>query len=146
MGPLQYMVVGYERQHFKDDVLSQLYSLSRHKVIRVVDAVFVKRDGRGRLTSQELAKAFPDEDRLINSKGYNEWFTQEDIDAVGARLPNGSAVACLLIEHVWAVRLEGIVRAADEFIGGAEQAGPLAAELEQMLAASPSRAASALVG
>lgn len=134
MGPLQYMVLGYQRNHFRDNVLVELRSLSRRGVICVLDALFVKRDSRGKVTSQELAEAMPDEDKLISNPSTDEWFTQDNVDAIGECLPNGTAVALLLFEHLWANRLEDAVQQGNTFLGEQETSSLLALELEHILA------------
>lgn len=136
MGPLQYIVVGYERDHFRDDVLPELSSLSSRNVIRMLDLLVVKRDDDGIVSSLELAELLPEERDLLTEPDHDEWITQDDVDVVGENMPCGSTVALLFFEHTWANRLEDLVLHANQFLGEDESAFPgVASEIEHLLAA-----------
>src|SRR5687768_5706075 len=117
MGPLQYMVVGFERDYFSAEILPELVRLTKSNVIRVVDLLFVIRDAESIITSHEMSQVLPQHTGLISNP---EWFTQDDIDVVGETLPDDSSVALLLLEHRWASRLDGAVHHANSFLGNAE--------------------------
>ena len=135
MGPLQYVVVGYDLDHFRDQLVPELNDLSERKVIRMLDLLVVSRDDTGRVSSRELAEILPDEDSLLAAPDRDEWDTQDALDVVGENIPNGSAVALLLFEHTWANRLEGIVTEAARFLGEDEATFPgVAAQIEHLLA------------
>jgi uncharacterized membrane protein len=110
MGPLQFMVVGFDEMRFCSEVLPELRSLTTRKVVRVVDLVVVHRLADGSVIDQEVAELIPEEDMAFLSarhiEGASEWFTQEDIHAAGDCLTEGTSVALLLIEHRWAEKLE----------------------------------------
>jgi hypothetical protein len=136
MGPLQYIVVGYERDHFRDDLIPELSSLSRRNVIRILDVLVVKRDADGIVSSMELAELLPEERYLLTEPDRDEWITQDDVDLVGENMPCGSTVALLFFEHTWASRLEDLVLRANQFLGEDEAAFPgVASEIEHLLAA-----------
>lgn len=136
MGPLQYIVVGYEREHFRDDVLPELTNLSKRNVIRMLDVLIVRRNEDGVVSSVELAELLPDERDLLTEPDHDEWITQDDVDVVGENMPCGSSVALLFFEHTWANRLENLVLHANQFLGDDATTFPgVAAEIEQMLAA-----------
>jgi hypothetical protein len=111
MGPLQYMVVGFDGDYFGREILPELVRLSKKNVIRVVDLLFVTRDANGDVTSRELAQMLPDHASLLASGPHliTETFTQDDIDVVGASIPDDTTVALLLFEHRWASRLDQAV-------------------------------------
>ena len=137
MGPLQYLVVGYEREQFRDEVLPELNNLSHRRIIRMIDVVFVTRDERGGVESRELAEVLPDQAGLIAPMSENifESLTQDDIDVVGDALPRGGSVALLLFEHRWADRLEQAVQVAGRFLDDAgARSAELAVSLEYELA------------
>jgi hypothetical protein len=134
MGPLQYMVIGYDPSHFRDDVLPELNSLSHRNVIRLLDILFVHRGHDGEVSSQELTEVMPEQHELLASLEQDEWFTQEDVAVVGENLPNGCAVALLLFEHCWAFRLEEAASQANEFLDQDNSSvGGLTTELEHLL-------------
>jgi hypothetical protein len=136
MGPLQYMVVSFEARYFARAIIPELHALSEKEVIRVIDLVVVRRDARGAVSSMELADLLPDKAVLISSTFDPEdsWFAQDDIDLVGESLPDGSAVALLLFEHLWASRLDEAVRRANGSLASkAQSSRTVATEIERML-------------
>ena len=134
MGPLQYMVLGYDRNHFRDAVLPELTDLSHRRVIRLLDVLFVHRGPDGDVSSQELTEVMPEHHDLLGSAQQDEWFTQEDVAVVGESLPDDSSVALLLFEHCWALKLEQAASEANEFLGENDAATTsLVAELEHLL-------------
>ena len=136
MGPLQYIVVGFERDHFRDDVLPELENLCQRDVIRMLDVLIVKRGEDGMVSSLELAELLPDEHELLSQPDHDEWITQDDVDVVGENMPRGSTVALLFFEHTWANRLEDVVLNANRFLGEDDSTFPgVASEIEHLLAA-----------
>ena len=115
MGPLQYMVMRFNRDYFANEILPELARLSRKNVIRVIDLLFVSRDAAGVVTSSELGQMLPNHAGLlpIRADAAPEWFTQDDIDVVGESIPDGCCVALLLFEHRWASRLDHAVHEAN---------------------------------
>lgn len=138
MGPLQYLVVGYDREHFRDYVLPELNSLTRRRVIRVIDVVVVSRGAGGEVESRELSEALPEHDGVISRTRDNivESFTRDDISVVGKALPPERSVALVLFEHCWADRLEEEVFKANQYIDDSKSsiAGEIALSLEHRLA------------
>lgn len=137
MGPLQYMVMSYNKNYFRDEIIPELSSLSRRGVIRVIDLLFVRRDARGAVTSQELKEVLPDEVKLIDAPDDStaQWFAQDDIDVVGECLPLNTSVALLLFEHAWATRLDELVGEANDNLRERASAS-LISEIEQRLTMS----------
>lgn len=137
MGPLQYMVVAFEPQHFKGEVIPELKYLTGKGIIRIVDILFVARGQDGVATGHEFAEVLPGEDSDFCSTDVDdssEWFTQDDIDVVGASLPRGSSVALLLFEHQWAIRLEEAVHQVNVTkLASSSESQTLAGEIEQLL-------------
>jgi len=135
MGPLQYIVIGYEQDHFRDQLMPELDDLSERKVIRMLDLLVVRRDESGHVSSRELVEILPDDSDLLSHPDHDEWITQDDVDVVGENIPNDSSVALLLFEHTWANRLEDLVTEAGRFLGEDESAFPgVAAQIEHILA------------
>lgn len=114
MGPLQYLVIGFEGNRFTGDILPELRALRDHGTIRLVDLLFIQKSQDGQLTMRELSDLSGDE-----AKPYGPiagellgLFTQEDIDTIARELPNQSSGAIVLFENTWAIRLrDAIVKA-----------------------------------
>jgi hypothetical protein len=134
MGPLQYMVVSFDGEHFTREILPELEELSDHKIIRVLDLVFVMRDKRGAVSSQELVDLMPDHADLIagSTSLEDSWFALDDLDLVGDSLPDNSAVALLLFEHLWASRLDESIRRANGAAQG-RKSREVVSQIERML-------------
>jgi uncharacterized membrane protein len=115
MGPLEFLIVGFEGNHFTGEIMPELDSLRARGLIRVIDLVFVKRDGQGRISSIEVTD-LPDEVATIKEildREPGEWFAKDDIEQIGESLQHNSAVAMVLIEHVWAEALQRAVSRAN---------------------------------
>jgi hypothetical protein len=131
------MVVAFEPEHFKTEVIPELKYLTNKSVIRIVDLLFVSRAQDGGVTAHELSEVMAGEDtRFCSSQvdDSSEWFTQDDIDVVGNTLPKGSSVALILFEHKWAVRLDDAVNQVNVgFLNNSVDWRTIAAEIEHLL-------------
>jgi hypothetical protein len=137
MGPLQYMVMRFNRDYFAGEILPELARLSKKNVIRVVDLLFVSRDADSVVTSQELAQMLPDHAGMlpIRPDAVPEWFTQDDVEVVGESIPDNCSVALLLFEHRWASRLDHAVHEVNTSNAGDSPFESRALGIEQSLAA-----------
>jgi hypothetical protein len=137
MGPLQYMVVAFEPEHFKTEIIPELKYLTNKNVIRIVDLLFVSRSQDGIVMARELSEVMATEDtRFCASQvdDSSEWFTQDDIDVAGNTLQSGSSVALILFEHKWAVRLDDAVSQVNaSALSNGVDARAVAAEIERLL-------------
>jgi uncharacterized membrane protein len=55
LGPLEYLVVEFEGDHFTGEILPELHSLHDQGIVRVVDLVLVQKDAEGSITVRELS-------------------------------------------------------------------------------------------
>ena len=142
MGPLQYMVVVFDRHHFSTELMPELRHLTHKGILRVVDALVVGREADGTVAGRELADVMPGEDtsfHAVHADDASEWFTQDDIDLTATVLPSGSAVLLLLFEHRWAVRLDEAVHDANNAPSPAGvELSAIAAEIEHLLVSGSS--------
>lgn len=143
MGPLEYVVVEFEGNHFTGEILPELRALSDQGTIRVVDLLFFQKDAEGILTARELRDLSPAEARPYDSIAADmlEILSDADVKAAAVDLPNNSAGAILLIEHTWAIRLrEKILKAHGTIVSAGlipvAEAETLVAELAASRAAS----------
>lgn len=111
MGPLEYMAVEFEGNHFTGEILPELRALRDRGVVRVVDLVFIQKDTEGNVTTRELSDLGQEE-----AKPYSpivgdmlRLFTDEDLKEIADMMPNNSAAAVALLEHIWAVRLHEVI-------------------------------------
>jgi uncharacterized membrane protein len=144
IGPVQLVVLGFDRPDFEGEIIAELERLRESDTVRVIDAlaVYKKSDSDvevghfSNLTTDEAvemgsmvgalvgigigADAGPDEDR---SEADDEPMLDDaDVWDVLEEIPPDSAAALILLEHHWAVPLrDAVVRAggfriADGFV------------------------------
>ncbi|HEU4658720.1 MAG TPA: hypothetical protein VFR97_14415 [Capillimicrobium sp.] len=158
IGPVQLVAIGFGPDaDFKGRVWAELERLEQAGTIRLLDLLFVARDGEtgdlvalehqgedlGGIVGALLGFPFdgdgsapsappPAEERAFG-------MTQEDALALAASMPPGYAVGLLLLEHVWARELKRAVRDAGGVPIGegfltVEAVAAVAAELAAMAA------------
>lgn len=145
LGPLEYLVVGFEGNRFTGRIMSELRAAREKGIIRIVDLFFIKKDEDGNTTTMELSDLHKEDAEQF---GYlagdllNHLLTPEDIELAAQAIPNNCAAALLLFEHTWAVGLKDAIKDA----GGIAVAGGLVSpdvlkEIEEELEAVKQNAA-----
>jgi hypothetical protein len=139
LGPLEYLVVGFEGNRFTGQILAELRAAQDKGIIRVIDLFALKKDEQGKVTELALSDVSPE---LVTELGplasdLMGLFAQEDLEQVAADIPNNSAAGLLLFEHTWAIGLkEAIKNAGGVAITGGFIAPDVLQELEQDLEAA----------
>jgi uncharacterized membrane protein len=121
MGPVQVLVVGFDRPSFSGEVLEELSRLGQAGIIRLVDLMLVSRaeDGTletvdappgmaleyGRLSAALLGRGETDADGAVPPANANAANTDPLFWSLAEAVPAGSSAAVALIEHVWAAPL-----------------------------------------
>ena len=111
MGPMEYMVVQFSGNQFSGDIVPALAELTDNGTIRIIDLLFVKKDGEGNVTWYELeeigdgaAAAFDSLDGEIDNL-----LNEEDAMLAAEKLEPNSSAGIWVFEHVWATRLRDAV-------------------------------------
>ena len=137
MGPVQVVVVGFERPAFSGEVLVEFARLRDAGIVRLVDLLLVTRDPDGRLETVSAPPELGAEaggvaavllGRPDGAAGDEPTATDGDPTAVSATtagdpaavpawsladaVPPGSAAAVALIEHLWAAPLRSAIQRA----------------------------------
>ena len=137
MGPLHFMVIAFDYNHFHTEIIPELRSLTNRDVIRIVDMVVVNRLLDGSIVEQEVAEIMPEEDDGFLSNCVDtasEWFTQEDVQVAGQSMTKGTSIALLLLDHRWAEKLDNAVNSINQTILNVEnQSRDRSAEIERQL-------------
>jgi hypothetical protein len=132
MGPVQVLVVGYEKPELTGEVRAELARLSDAGLVRLVDVLLVTRAADGTFETVELAEdevGLPD---LAHGSGALAAALlghsdeagddlkdagRDDVDALGGpvwsladSVPAGTTAAVALIEHLWAAPLREAIR------------------------------------
>jgi len=142
IGPVQLIVLGFERPDFHGQVIAELERLRETDTVRVIDSLAVYKDADGNVEVEHLSNLTQDEAIELGSKvgalvglGIDgeegaealalagaeaaadgiQAFSEEDAWDVIGEIPNDSAAALILLEHHWAVSLRDAVARAGGF-------------------------------
>ncbi len=118
LGPVQALVVGVDARGADQMISAELQDLGNETAIRVIDLLRVRRGADGEMRKISAvdpsgmpgtlveALLFTEDERLVPhaplSSSGAAWFLAD-------RVPRGSAVAILLVEHRWAIPLRAAV-------------------------------------
>jgi uncharacterized membrane protein len=114
LGPVQLLVVGFDRPDFEREVLGELERLRENDAVRVIDLLVVTKDADGVI------------DRVATGEGVGavvsaviglddarvEPPTDDEVWSLDEAIPNDSAAVIALIEHRWATGARDAIRAA----------------------------------
>lgn len=100
-GPIDYIVVGFEGNNFKGEILEELKKASDNGVIAVLGIALISRDSDGAVTSIEVADTGG-----LKISGENNLITDEDVQEVGELLEDNSSAGLLIVEQLWAKGLK----------------------------------------
>jgi len=108
MGPVDYLMVKFPGNKFSGKAAPELLKLEKQGIIRVIDMVFIVKDENGKLVTSEAVDLTEEARAAFNelSKNTREWFSEGDIEAIAASLPNNNSAGLLLFENVWATQFK----------------------------------------
>ena len=150
IGPVQMLVLGFAEPNFTGKIAAELDRLREHEFVKIVDALVVNKDENGKITALQVTdlsrgrvardgcdRRRPDRLRLRRRRGVGRGrrrarrrgdgrdghlIPEEDAWYVADAIPNGTAAAIILLEHLWAIPLRdaivdaGGIALADEWI------------------------------
>jgi hypothetical protein len=142
LGPLEYLVVGFEGNRFDGSIAHEIGKVVENKTIRLVDVVFLMKDTAGDVAVVEIDNKedprFASFSTLLgDSIGL---LTPEDIESIALGLRPGTSALVMLFEHRWAVDIKDAMQAAGGFLVGRATIPPevleeMSEELEAYIAA-----------
>ncbi len=134
LGPVQLLVVGFDRPDFSGEVLAELERLRESDVVRVLDLLVIHKDADGvvrRLHHSDLSvgeaegagavvgaligldAADTEGTRASRVDGDGDQLpADEELWSLDEAIPSDSAAAIALIEHRWAIGTRDAIRAA----------------------------------
>ncbi|HYX49536.1 MAG TPA: DUF6325 family protein [Ktedonobacteraceae bacterium] len=114
LGPLEYLVVGFEQFRFTGLILAELRAAQEKGIIRVLDLCVIAKDEQGNVTTRELSELSGEEAAELSPLAANVMglLAEEDIQQLAADIPNDSAAGLLLFEHTWAIGLKEAIKNA----------------------------------
>ena len=115
LGPVQLLVISFDRPDFRGEVLAELERLRESDVVRVIDLLVVHKSADGvvrHLQHADLpAGAGAVVGALIGADG-GQLSPEEELWSLDEAIPDDSAAAIALIEHRWAIGTRDAIRAA----------------------------------
>jgi len=112
IGPVEYIIIGFPGNKFNGQIAPELGKLVESGTIRVLDLVFIMKDGDGAVQAME----FEDHDdvALFNAlEGeVGGLISEEDIAYAASELEPNSSAALLIWEDVWATPFVEALRAS----------------------------------
>jgi hypothetical protein len=118
LGPLEFIVLGFEGNNFDGSIAAEIQKVVDKKIIRLVDVVIVNKDASGEPAIIELDNK--DDPRfasfaplLADSMGL---FTPEDLVVIAEEMPANTTGLILLFEHRWAEDIKDAMIDAGGFL------------------------------
>ncbi len=138
-GPMQLLVIVFDNPNFHGQIRRELESVMNKGMIRLIDLLFIWKDEDGNIKSLETSQLDEEERMRFGAVvggliGYgaggeegvrggteagilaaaqeNYGITEEDILEITEAIPDGTAAAMLIIEHLWAKSLKQAIRDA----------------------------------
>ena len=117
LGPVQLLVVAFDRPDFDGQVLAELERLRESDVVRVIDLLVVDKDADGVVRRLHVAAGEPAGGTLAALIGLDEedgggWSADDEHWSLDDAIPEDSAAALALVEHRWAIGTRDAIRAA----------------------------------
>jgi len=121
LGPVQLLVVGFDRPDFSGEVLAELERLRESDVVRVIDLLVVHKGADGvvrRLHHSDLTAgdgAGAVVGALIgldDAREAEQLPNEQEFWSLEEAIPNDSAAAIALVEHRWAIATRDAIRTA----------------------------------
>jgi len=122
LGPVQLLVVAFERPDFSGEVLAELERLRASDVVRVIDLLVVHKGADGvveRLHHPDLTSGAAEGAGAVvgaliglGEAEHGDLPAEEEVWSLDEAIPNDSAAAIALVEHRWAIGTRDAIRAA----------------------------------
>jgi hypothetical protein len=115
MGPVDYLMVKFPGNKFTGRIAPELNDLEKKGIIRVIDLVMVMKNANGKLMIVEAKNLEGEAGAAYRelAKHTEEYFSEGDIEALAASLPNNTSAGLLLFENVWAIKFKQALLEAD---------------------------------
>jgi uncharacterized membrane protein len=167
IGPVQLLVLGFEHPSFEGEIRTELNRLRDNDLVRVIDALAVRKDADGNVATLHESQLSTDEQAafgalvggLIGLGAAGEEgmrvgaergaevvaerggvFAEEETWDVLAEIPADSAALLVLLEHRWAIPLRDAIARAGGFRLASEFISPLDLVAVGLVSAEEARA------
>jgi len=115
LGPVQLLVVAFDRPDFSGEVLAELARLRESDVVRVIDLLVVHKDADGVVRHMEHADLPAGAGAVVGAligADDGDGSPDEELWSLDEAIPKDSAAAIALVEHRWAIGTRDAILAA----------------------------------
>jgi uncharacterized membrane protein len=112
-GPIDYIIVGFEGNNFKGEILSELKKAIDNGTIAVLDLALIVKDKAGNVEALELSTLDNEVVKQVIGSKSGALITDEDIEETGEVLENNTSAGLLIIEQLWAKGLKQAIKNAN---------------------------------
>ncbi len=112
-GPIDYIIVGFEGNNFKGEILSELKKAMDNGTIAVLDLALVVKDKAGNVEALELSSLDNEVVKQVIGSKSGALITDEDIEETGELLENNTSAGLLIVEQLWAKGLKQAIKNAN---------------------------------
>lgn len=118
LGPVDVYIIGFPGNQFTGRIAPAIVELIDNGTIRVLDILFVIKDGEGNVTAVEMSDLDPATGPSFMSIDIAQpgALGQDDAEEISDDLPNNSSALLVAFENVWAAKLTGALQAADAYV------------------------------
>ena len=105
LGPIDYLVVGFEGNNFNGSILEELSKAVDSGAIRVVDLLFIIKDADGSIAMAEIEDQHEELKQVVdlfNIPDDMQLLSEGDVEKLGEAMENNTSAGVLVIEHLWA--------------------------------------------
>jgi hypothetical protein len=115
LGPVEYLIVVFEGNQFRGEIIPALTDLLDKGLIRIIDLAVVSKDRDANVTILEAGELQGDvADALVKLDGeLTGLLSENDLIMVADELENNSTAAAMLFENVWAAQFAQAIRNAN---------------------------------
>ena len=114
-GPVDFLVLEFQTNNLKGEILPALLDLVENQTIRVIDLVIIQKNANGIHQALEMNQVGPDllgvfDPLKVEVSGMIQI---EDIQRIAEEMEDGTNVAILMFENLWAIKFKDAVLKAN---------------------------------
>ncbi len=114
-GPIDYLVLEFQNDRLKGEIIPAIFELIENKTIKVIDLVIIQKDKDGNHGVVEVQELDPETLAIYDplQAEVSGLIQVEDIDAIAEKMDNNTTAAAFLFENLWAIKFKEAVLRAD---------------------------------
>ncbi len=115
LGPCSVLAIQFKDYQIKGEILAALTELVQQEIVRVADAVVVRKNEDGEVVAIEINNLAEQEMRVFDplQVTVSGLLSNDDIKDIGGLLDGNAAAGLLVLEHLWANKLAQAIENAN---------------------------------